>query len=152
VIRGLSGDRVLVLEDGNRTGDIASTASDHAVTIDPLTAERIEVVRGPAGLLYGSNALGGVINVIREDVPRTLPERVTGTASAQGESVNRGFTAGAEVLAPAGPVAVRAGASLRRAGDSRTPLGVLPSSEMEGYNAGAGLGWASSTPSSCRHR
>jgi iron complex outermembrane recepter protein len=141
VIRGLSGDRVLVLEDGNRTGDIASTASDHAVTIDPLTAERIEVVRGPAGLLYGSNALGGVINVIREDVPRTLPERVTGTASAQGESVNRGFTAGAEVLAPAGPVAVRAGASLRRAGDSRTPLGVLPSSEMEGYNAGAGLSW-----------
>jgi iron complex outermembrane recepter protein len=135
VIRGLSGDRVLVLEDGNRTGDIASTAADHAVTIDPLTAERIEVVRGPAGLLYGSNALGGVINVIREDVPRTLPERLTGMASAQGESVNRGVTAGAEVMAPLGPIAARAELSLRRAGETRTPLGMLPSTEMEGYNA-----------------
>jgi iron complex outermembrane recepter protein len=141
VIRGLSGDRVLVLEDGNRTGDIASTAADHAVTIDPLTAERIEVVRGPAGLLYGSNALGGVINVIREDVPRTLPERLTGMASAQGESVNRGVTAGAEVMAPLGPIAARAELSLRRAGETRTPLGMLPSTEMEGYNLGAGASW-----------
>lgn len=49
VIRGLSGDRVLVLEDGQRTGDIATTAPDHAVTIDPMTARRVEVVRGPAG-------------------------------------------------------------------------------------------------------
>ncbi|MBA2669161.1 MAG: TonB-dependent receptor [Gemmatimonadetes bacterium] len=141
VIRGLSGDRVLVLEDGNRTGDIASTASDHAVTIDPLTAERIEVVRGPAGLLYGSNALGGVINVIREDVPRTLPERLTGSASAQAESVNQGLTAGASVIAPIGAMAARAELSLRRAGETRTPLGPLPSTEMEGYNAGAGASW-----------
>jgi iron complex outermembrane recepter protein len=141
VIRGLSGDRVLVLEDGNRTGDIASTASDHAVTIDPLTAERIEVVRGPAGLLYGSNALGGVINVIREDVPRTFPDRITGTASVQGESVNQGFTAGGEMMAPLGPVAARAELSLRRAGDTRTPLGPLPSTEMEGYNAAVGGSW-----------
>ncbi|CAN5750277.1 TonB-dependent receptor [soil metagenome] len=141
VIRGLSGDRVLVLEDGNRTGDIASTASDHALTIDPLTAERIEIVRGPAGLLYGSNALGGVINVIREDVPRTLPERLTGTASMQGESVNQGLTAGGQVSAPLGPVAGRVELSLRRAGVTQTPLGPLPSTEMEGYNAGAGLSW-----------
>ncbi len=141
VIRGLSGDRVLVLEDGNRTGDIASTASDHAVTIDPLTAERIEVVRGPAGLLYGSNALGGVINVIREDVPRTLPERITGMASAQGESVNQGLTGGAEIMAPLGPVAARAEVSLRRAGETRTPLGMLPSTEMDGHNLGAGASW-----------
>jgi iron complex outermembrane recepter protein len=141
VIRGLSGDRVLMLEDGNRTGDIASTAADHAVTIDPLTAERIEVVRGPAGLLYGSNALGGVINVIREEVPRTVPERVTGTASAQAESVNRGATAGAAASAPLGPLAVRGELSLRRAGDTRTPLGPLGSTGMEGYNAGLGASW-----------
>jgi iron complex outermembrane recepter protein len=74
VIRGLSGDRVLVLEDGQRTGDLSTTAPDHAVSIDPIGAQRIEVVRGPAGLIYGSNALGGVINVIREDVPRSMPD------------------------------------------------------------------------------
>jgi iron complex outermembrane receptor protein len=72
IIRGMGGDRVLVLEDGNRTGDLSSSGSDHAVGVDPIGAERIEVVRGPAGLLYGSNALGGVINVIREEIPRPM--------------------------------------------------------------------------------
>src|SRR3712207_2369592 len=67
IIRGLSGDRVLVLQDGHRTGDLASTAPDHGVTIDPSAAQRVEIVRGPAALLYGNNALGGVVNVISED-------------------------------------------------------------------------------------
>jgi iron complex outermembrane recepter protein len=51
VIRGMGGDRVLVLEDGHRTGDLSATAGDHAVAIEPLTAKRIEIVRGPAGLM-----------------------------------------------------------------------------------------------------
>ncbi|HEV2149388.1 MAG TPA: TonB-dependent receptor [Longimicrobiaceae bacterium] len=141
VIRGLGGDRVLVLEDGGRTGDIASSSGDHAVTVDPVTAERIEVVRGPAALLYGSNALGGVVNVIREEVPRTLPERLTGTASVQGETVNQGLTGGFSAVVPVGSVALRAEASGRTAGDTRTPLGVLPSTQMDGYNAAAGASW-----------
>jgi iron complex outermembrane receptor protein len=53
VIRRLSGDRVLVLEDGQRTGDVASTSADHAVTIDPLTAEQIEVVADRRGCSMG---------------------------------------------------------------------------------------------------
>jgi iron complex outermembrane recepter protein len=138
VIRGMGGDRVLVLEDGHRTGDLYATASDHAVSVDPMTAERIEVLRGPAALLYGSSALGGVINVIREDVPRSLPDRVSGTASLQGESVNRGATMGAAALASVGRIAVRAEASGRQAGDTRTPLGTLESTDLEGYNLGAG--------------
>lgn len=141
VIRGLSGDRVLVLEDGGRTGDIASTSSDHAVAIEPLTAERIEVLRGPAGLLYGSNALGGVINVVREEVPRTVPEALSGTFSAQVESVNMGATAGGELLGRAGPLVWRGELSGRTAGDTRTPLGDLPSTDLHGYNAAAGLSW-----------
>jgi iron complex outermembrane recepter protein len=134
VIRGMGGDRVLVLEDGQRTGDLYGTGADHAVAVDPLTAERIEVVRGPAGLLYGSNALGGVINVIREEVPASLPERVTTTASLQAESVFRGVASGAAVLVPAGRVALRAELSGRQAGDTRTPLGVLGSTGMRGLN------------------
>jgi iron complex outermembrane recepter protein len=134
VIRGMGGDRVLVLEDGQRTGDLASTAADHAVAIEPLTAERIEVVRGPASLLYGSNALGGVINVIREEVPRSLPETFTGNVIAQGESVNRGFTGGAMGLLPVGRFALRGELSGRMAGDTHTPLGVLPSSDLRGTN------------------
>ncbi len=64
VIRGFDGDRVLILEDGIRTGDLSSQSGDHGVTIDPNSAERIEIVRGPATLLYGSNAVGGLVNVV----------------------------------------------------------------------------------------
>jgi iron complex outermembrane recepter protein len=138
VIRGMGGDRVLVLEDGQRTGDLYSTAADHAVAIEPLTAERIEVVRGPAGLLHGSNALGGVINVVREEVPASLPDRVTGFASLQGESVFRGVSSGAAVLAPVGPVAVRLEGAARRTDDVRTPLGVLGSSALDAVNVAGG--------------
>jgi iron complex outermembrane recepter protein len=94
VIRGLGGDRVLVLEDGARVGDLSSTSGDHALSVDPLNAERIEVVRGPAALLYGSNAIGGVINVIRDEVPSALPDRPTGVLTMQGQSANVGVGAG----------------------------------------------------------
>jgi len=138
IIRGLGGDRVLVLEDGQRTGDIAGSAADHGVMVEPLTAERIEVVRGPAGLLYGSNALGGVINVIREEVPRSRPDRLSGALSLQGESASRGVAGGASLLGGIGGWALRGEASARRAGDTRTPLGDLPSTDLGGYSVGAG--------------
>ncbi|MDY7094975.1 MAG: TonB-dependent receptor [Acidobacteriota bacterium] len=69
VIRGLGGDRVSMLENGLGTGDVSSTSPDHAVSIEPLSAERIEVLRGPATLLYGSNAIGGAVNVISGRIP-----------------------------------------------------------------------------------
>jgi iron complex outermembrane recepter protein len=138
VIRGLGGDRVLVLEDGQRTGDLNQTASDHGVMVEPLTARRIEVVRGPAGLLYGGNALGGVVNVIREDVPQSIPSRATGSVSSQLESVTRGGAAGAVVTVPAGPVALRAEISGRELGTTQTPLGPLPRTGMRVFNAAGG--------------
>ena len=69
VIRGLDGDRVLILQDGQRMGDLSSQSGDHGVTVNPAAAQRIEVVRGPATLLYGANAIGGLVNVITEDIP-----------------------------------------------------------------------------------
>jgi len=139
VIRGLSGDRVLVLEDGQRTGDIATTAPDHAVTIDPMTARRVEVIRGPAGLLYGSNSLGGVVNVVRDDVPAERAQRrLSGVLSGQGESVNNGGVAQATLRGGAGALAWRIGGSWRTAGDTRAPAGRLPFSDLRGYDVGAG--------------
>jgi iron complex outermembrane recepter protein len=64
VIRGFDGDRVLVSNDGVRTSSLGSTSGDHGETVDTLSVERIEVVKGPATLLYGSNAIGGVVNAI----------------------------------------------------------------------------------------
>lgn len=73
VLRGFSGERVRVLIDGLGTTDVSNTSADHATTIDPLTAERIEVLRGPAVMLYGSQAIGGAVNVIDKRIPRRVP-------------------------------------------------------------------------------
>ena len=113
IIRGLSGDRILVLQDGQRTGDLSSTAPDHGVTIDPAAAHRVEIVRGPAALLYGNNALGGVVNVISEDIPGVLPSRIHGSVTMTAESATPGGGAQAELTSPVGRravVGVRVGA------------------------------------------
>src|SRR5687767_384487 len=73
VLRGFQGDRVRVLVDGIGSIDASNVSADHAVTIDPLTADRIEVLRGPAVLLYGSSAIGGAVNVIDKRIPRRVP-------------------------------------------------------------------------------
>jgi iron complex outermembrane receptor protein len=74
VLRGFQGERVRVLTDGIGSLDVSNTSVDHAVAINPLTAERIEVLRGPAALLFGSAAIGGVVNVIDARIPRHVPD------------------------------------------------------------------------------
>lgn len=90
VIRGLGGDRIRVLESGLGTGDASTTSPDHAVSSDPLSAERIEIVRGPATLLYGSSATGGVVNLIGSRIPRSVPaEPLTGAVDLRAGSSAR---------------------------------------------------------------
>ncbi len=74
VLRGFQGERVRVLTDGIGSLDASNTSVDHAVAINPLTADRIEVLRGPAALLFGSSAIGGVVNVIDARIPRRVPD------------------------------------------------------------------------------
>ncbi|OYY78776.1 MAG: TonB-dependent receptor [Sphingomonas sp. 28-62-20] len=74
VLRGLQGERIRVLTDGIGSIDVSNTSVDHAVAINPLLADRIEVLRGPSALLFGSSALGGVVNVIDSRIPRAIPE------------------------------------------------------------------------------
>jgi iron complex outermembrane recepter protein len=73
VLRGQQGERVRVLIDGVGTADVSNTSVDHATTIEPITVERIEVLRGPAVLLYGSQAIGGAVNVIDKRIPVRMP-------------------------------------------------------------------------------
>ncbi len=70
VIRGLDGDRIRILDNGGASPDASSLSFDHAVALDPLVVERLEVLRGPAALLYGGNATGGVVNAIDNRIPR----------------------------------------------------------------------------------
>jgi iron complex outermembrane receptor protein len=74
VLRGFQGERVRMLVDGIGSFDVSNTSVDHAVVADPLTAERIEILRGPSALLYGSSAVGGVVNIVDKRIPRAVPQ------------------------------------------------------------------------------
>ena len=120
VIRGFTGERILVLQDGDRTADLSAASADHALTVDPLAASRIEVVRGPASLLYGNNALGGVVNVITNTAPSSVPGHLEGYAALQGETASPGGALSAGVTIPVSPtLMVTAGAGGRRTDDLR---------------------------------
>lgn len=141
VLRGLSGDRLLILEDGSRTGDLSATSADHAVAIEPLAAEQIEVVRGPAALMYGANTLGGVVNIVRGYVPASLPDHIHGASSLQAESVNSGIAGGLSLTLPLAPIALRFDGSYRSAQDISTPAGDLANTTIETGNGSIGLSY-----------
>lgn len=122
VLRGFQGERVRVLTDGIGSIDVSNTSADHAVTIDPLTAERIEVLRGPAVLLYGSGATGGAVNVLDRRIPRRKPESyhvdiVGGLGSAADE---RSIGAAADVRLGQSDFVVHVDGSFRKTDDLRT--------------------------------
>ncbi len=88
VIRGLGGDRVRMLSDGLGSADASNVSPDHAVSVDPASAERIEVLRGPSTLLYGSTAIGGVVNVLDNRIPGYAPEKpLTGSVELSAGTV-----------------------------------------------------------------
>jgi iron complex outermembrane receptor protein len=139
IIRGLGGDRILVLEDGQRTGDMSAMSSDHAVAAEPLAARQIEVVRGPMSLMYGSSALGGVVNLVREDIPTNAPDELHGMLSLDGGTVNDGLSGGGYVTSGAGPFAVRVEGSARRFANLRTPSGRVANTGGRTWEAGFGV-------------
>src|SRR5262245_24738316 len=140
VIRGMTGSRVLVLEDENRLEDY-SWSDEDGPSVDARLAERVEVVRGPASLLYGSDALGGAVNAI----PRALPDpRETGIThfgvELYGASNNREF--GTALLAEGAhkPVGWRLFLVGRAADDLKTPDGKLENTGFSAVNGEAVLG------------
>jgi iron complex outermembrane recepter protein len=87
VIRGIGGERVQMYQDGGDALDASALSNDHAVTIDPLVAERIEIVRGPATLLFGNSASAGLVNVITRRIPRAAAARpFSGAIELRGDS------------------------------------------------------------------
>lgn len=130
VIRGLDGDRIAVLEDGQRMGDLSSQSGDHAVPTNPAAARKIEVVRGPATLLYGANAIGGLVNVITDSIPAEKLNGTSGTFTFNfGSNAAVGGAAG-DVHVGNGTFAVHMGGAGTRAGEYRTPLGAVGNSQM----------------------
>lgn len=164
VIRGLGGDRIRVLESGLGVGDASTTSPDHAVSVDPSSAERIEVLRGPATLLYGSSAVGGVVNVIDNRIPESLPgTKVGGTVDLRGGSVADERGGVASLTGALGRIAWHVGYLRRETDDYEIPgfaeskalreeeegegheeeevFGVLPNSATETDSGSLGLSW-----------
>jgi iron complex outermembrane receptor protein len=143
IIRGFDGDRVLILDNGIRTGDLSSQSGDHGISIDPANVDRIEVVRGPATLLYGSNAIGGVVNAVTPDeVFRTTPHpgwQVNGTAD--GGSANGQLGGNLNFTYAENDWMVFGGGGSRKTDDYDTPEGTVENSQTDLSNARAGFGY-----------
>lgn len=139
VIRGLGDERVLILRDGERTGDVSAQSADHGVSIDPMGAEEIEVARGPAALAYGANAIGGVINVVKNQIPNTVPNNITGSASLNGKSVNTEASAALDMIVPWKNWAATLDLNGRTGQDFSTPAASIENSYLRNTHNTAGL-------------
>jgi iron complex outermembrane receptor protein len=142
VIRGFDGDRVVVLEDGQRMGDLSSQSGDHGVNVNPAAATRVEVVRGPATLLYGSNAIGGLVNVISDLIPTRPLHGTNGTVQADFGSGAREAGLAADVNTGRGAWVLHAGGATRRSGDVRTPDFTVENTQSASGLGNVGLAWA----------
>lgn len=143
IIRGFDGDRVLIMQDGTRTGDLSSQSADHNVTIDPASLERIEIIKGPATLLYGSNAVGGVVNTIspQDTFRRSQPQGMRGQIIADGGTANSQLGGNANVRYGNGDWMIWGGGGSRRTENYSTPEGNVENSGSDLTNGSIGAGF-----------
>ncbi|MEZ5344746.1 MAG: TonB-dependent receptor [Pyrinomonadaceae bacterium] len=139
-IRGFEGDRVLILQDGIRNGSLGSQSGDHGEPVDALNLERLEVIKGPATLLYGSNAIGGVVNAVSGDENDAHPG-LRGYFTGLGGTVNRQGGVGGGVEYGFGKFLLTAAGSTLREGDFETPLGRVPNSAAKSYGGTTSFGY-----------
>lgn len=122
IIRGLDGDRIRVLNNSASSLDVSALSYDHAVPLDVLSTDRVEVLRGPAALLYGGSAVGGVVNVIDNRIPRAPVSGVLGKAQLQAGTGNDERSVAGLVEAGNERYALHWDGFDRRTGDVRVPV------------------------------
>jgi iron complex outermembrane recepter protein len=148
VIRGLSGPRVTTLQNGTRSADASAISADHVVAVESLLADSIEVLRGPATLLYGGGAIGGVVNVIDNRIPTTLPEDTTWGVDYRYTGASSGSNGTFRLDTAWGPLAVHADALFRDTESLEVPEGAgtdgadtLPNTDTEALAGTLGLAY-----------
>lgn len=145
VIRGQTAPRVKVLSDGSEVMDASAISPDHAVTVEPLLADRIEVLRGPATLLYGGGAIGGVVNVVDKKIPTEVPEKgIAAEAELRGATGTKERAGAVGITAGEGQFAVRVEGMKRRTSDYDVPDwpgGTLEGSYSESTQGSVGMSW-----------
>jgi iron complex outermembrane receptor protein len=140
IIRGMDATRVRILENGTSSSDVSDIGPDHGIPIDPLSAQSIEVVRGAGTLRYGSQAIGGVVNVLNNRVPMALPDtpiaaEMTGSFDTVSNTGQGSLLADGQV---GDAIAVHVDGFYRHAGDYDTPDGTQQNSWFHGYGETAG--------------
>lgn len=155
VVRGMTGNRVKILSNGQST-DYQAYGTRHLPNVDPYLAERIEVIRGPQSVLYGAEAVGGIVNVIQAELP--YGESLSGEAAAEYNSNNRETMLGAKVGMGSKDLAIQAGISTRSADNFTVPnasialgsiaedsrplfVGEVPYTNFENRAANIGIGY-----------
>lgn len=121
IIRGLEGPRVKILQNGMGVADISSLSNDHAVASESATAQQIEILRGPAALLYGSGAIGGLVNVIDNRIPTVLNKQWGGEAELRSGSVNQEKGASFSIDGSSGNIGLHADGNARETADYQIP-------------------------------
>jgi iron complex outermembrane recepter protein len=141
VIRGLDGDRVLVLQDGQRMGDLSSQSGDHGVPVNPASAQRIEVVRGPATLLYGANAIGGLVNIVTDQIPTEKVTGPTGSFTFNAGTNSEPLGGAGDVHLGNGRFALHLGGGSQRSDSYHSPDGAVLNSQSRSGFVNVGGGW-----------
>ena len=121
IIRGLEGARVKMLENGMAVSDVSGLSNDHAVSAEGAVAHQIEILRGPASLMYGSGAIGGLVNVVNERIPPALEQKLTGQAEARYSTVDDGKATSGTIDGAIGKLALHLDANTRQTGDYKIP-------------------------------
>jgi len=125
VLRGYSGDRFLLTKDGNKTGDLSQSSIDHAITLDMSEVNEIEIVRGPKALIYGSNAIGGVINTSINGNPSLRADKIFKKLIIGGESFNKGIYGNMMFYIPVKDNQINISVSNRDTKNQTSPIGEL---------------------------
>ena len=121
IIRGMEGSRVKMLENGMAVSDVSGLSNDHAVAAEGAVAQQIEILRGPAALLYGSGAIGGLVNVVNERIPTALEPKTTGQFETRYSTVDEGRSASGTVDGTVGKFALHADGNIRYTSDYKIP-------------------------------
>ncbi len=141
VFRGMTGDRILITENGSKTNDLSATSPDHAVAIEPFSLEKIEVLRGPKILTKTTSTFGGIVNVIRNDIPNKIPSSFTFQSGFFGETSNNGILGSFSGELPVYNFVIRAEITGRKADNLKTPIGKLLNSDLKTNNYSTSFGY-----------
>jgi len=149
IIRGMEGSRVKMLENGMATSDVSGLSNDHAVAAEGAVARQIEILRGPAALLYGSGAIGGLVNVVNERIPTALEPKPTGQVETRASTVDDGKNLSGTLDGAVGKFGLHLDGNMRNTDDYQIPdlrvlndptsrMNRLPNSDTRERNIGVG--------------